>query len=163
VELWESTPGAFTNTAEALHTAHLLLRSSKATRKEVYVITDGLPEAYTDDDGRVRSGNLDVAMDRALTRAVELSTVVPLKFSMVLIRSAHPEYEVAARRLTRTLGGDLVITDPQHLGVELLVRWAGGTETTRRAVPAPGAAPASAAAPARAKERRRKADRRMGG
>ena len=135
LELWECTPGSFTNTAEALHTAHLLLRSSKATRKEVFLITDGLPEAYTDVDGRVRSGQLDRAMDHALARAVELSTVVPLRFSMVLLKSDHPEYELAARRITRTLSGDLIVTDPQHLGVELLVKWAGGTETTRRASP----------------------------
>ena len=159
LELWECSPGSFTNTAEALHTAHLLLRSSRATRKEFYLITDGLPEAYTDETGVVRSGNLDAAMDRALERAVELSTVTPLTFSMILLKSTHPEYEVAARKIAKTLSGDLVITDPQHLGVELLVRWAGGTETTRRNV-APPPPPETAAAP---KARRRKADRRMGG
>ncbi|MCI4317155.1 MAG: hypothetical protein L3J96_01330, partial [Thermoplasmata archaeon] len=133
-------------------------------RKEVYLVTDGLPEAYTDVDGRVRSGNLDVAMDNALARAVELSTVTPLKFSMVLLKSDHPEYEVAARKITRTLSGDLIITDPQHLGVELLVKWAGGTETTRRAPPG-SAAPTSTGpggAPKPPGARRRKADRRMG-
>ncbi|MCI4317154.1 MAG: hypothetical protein L3J96_01325, partial [Thermoplasmata archaeon] len=31
LELWECQPGSFTNTAEALHTAHLLLRASRAT------------------------------------------------------------------------------------------------------------------------------------
>ncbi len=45
LELWECTPGAFTNTAEALHTAHMLLAASRATRKEVYLVTDGLPES----------------------------------------------------------------------------------------------------------------------
>ena len=128
------------------------------------MVTDGLPEAYTDVDGRVRSGNLDTAMDNALARAVELSTVTPLKFSMVLLKSDHPEYEVAARKITRTLSGDLIITDPQHLGVELLVKWAGGAETTRRAPP--GAAPPvrpGGGGPAKPSQgRRRKADRRMG-
>src|SRR5260370_21248012 len=95
LELWETQPGAFTNTADALHTAHLLMRPSKATRKEVYLITDGLPETYTDVDGRVRSGNLDAAMDRALVRAVDLSTVPPVQFSMILLKSQHPDYEIA--------------------------------------------------------------------
>ena len=162
LELWECEPGSFTNTAEAFRTAHLLLRSSKATRKDVYVVTDGLPESYTDPSGRVRSGNLEVAMQAAVARAEELRTVTPLGFSMILLRSEHPEYEVAARELTRILGGSLVITDPAHLGVELLVRWARGTETTHRAPPSatPTAIPTP---PATAGKRKRKADRRMGG
>jgi len=162
LELWECTPGAFTNTAEALHAAHLLLRSSRANRKEVYLITDGLPEAYTDSEGRVRSGNLDAAMDQALLRAVELSTVTPLRFSMVLLKSEHPEYELAARRVTRTLAGELVVTDPQRLGVELLVRWAGGAETTRRATVGAPKRVADTPPATGPKARRRKADRRMG-
>jgi Mg-chelatase subunit ChlD/Skp family chaperone for outer membrane proteins len=160
LELWECTPGAFTNTAEALHTAHVLLAASRATRKEVYLVTDGLPESYTDRDGQVRSGQLEVAMDRAMERARELATVTPLKFSMILLRSDHPEYEAAARPIAQTLSGSLVVTDPERLGVELLVRWAGGAESTRR--PPPGAEGA-ARPPPRPKGRRARADRRMGG
>jgi len=162
LELWECTPGAFTNTAEALRTAHLLLQGSRATRKEVYLITDGLPEAYTDEDGRVRAGQLEVAMDRALERAGELATVKPLKVSILLLRSEHPEYEVAARKLAERLQGELIITDPQHLGVELLVRWIGGVETVQRAPGAPTTPVAVPRAPP-GKGRRRRTDRRMGG
>ncbi len=166
VELWECVPGSFTNTAEALRTAHLLLQSSRANRREVYLITDGLPEAFTDLEGRVHSGNLDAAMDHALARAEELATVTPLKFSMVLLKSAHPEYEAAARAITRVLSGELIVTDPQRLGVELLVRWARGTETTHRASTAGLAPPPPAdrsGTPATGRPRRRRADRRMGG
>ncbi|MCI4335981.1 MAG: VWA domain-containing protein [Thermoplasmata archaeon] len=162
LELWECPPGSFTNTAEALHAAHILLRSSKANRKEVFLLTDGLPESYTDLDGTVKSGQLDRAMDHALARAQELSTVNPLRFTMILLKSDHPEYEIAARRVTRTLGGSLVITDPEHLGVELLVRWAGGTETVRKAEPAEAPGPAPPTVP-RPKSKKRRADRRMGG
>lgn len=164
IELWECKAGAFTNTAEALRTAHLLLRSSRATRRELYLITDGLPEAYTDTEGRVRAGQLDVAMEQALARAREVATVVPLQFTMVLLKSDHPEYEAAARAIARTVGGNLVVTDPGRLGVELLVRWAHGTETERRvAAPAAPVPPVSAAGTGRPRGRRRKADRRMGG
>ncbi len=162
VELWECPAGAFTNTAEALRAAHLLLRASRATRRELYLITDGLPEAYTGDDGRVRSGQLDVAMEHALERARELATISPLRTTMILLKSEHPEYEAAARAIARTIGGDLVVTDPGHLGVELLVRWAHGTETERRLV-APAPAPAVRPSTGGAKGRRRRADRRMGG
>ena len=162
VELWECKAGAFTNTAEAIRTAHLLLRASRASRREVYFITDGLPEAYTDVDGRVRSGALDVAMERTLERARELATVTPLKATVLLLKSEHPEYEAAARSIARTLGGEMVVTEPTRLGVELLVRWAHGTETERRvATPAP---PPPKPRPAGAGSgRRRRADRRMGG
>ena len=164
VELWECSAGAFTNTAEVLRAAHLLLAGSRATRRELYLVTDGLPEAYTDAAGQVRSGQLDVAMERALERARELATVTPLRCTLVLLRSEHPEYETAARAIARTLGGDLVVTDPARLGVELLVRWAHGTETERRIAPearTPPAAPPAATASGRG--RRRRADRRMGG
>jgi Mg-chelatase subunit ChlD len=162
VELWECKAGAFTNTAEALRTVHLLLRASRASRREVYLITDGLPEAYTDADGQVRSGALDVAMERALERARELATVTPLRATVLLLKSEHPEYEAAARAIARTLGGEMVVTEPGHLGVELLVRWAHGTEVECRvAAPAPLRPPPAPAAPGRG--RRRRADRRMGG
>lgn len=164
VELWECPAGAFTNTAEALRAAHLLLRASRATRRELYLITDGLPEAYTDENGRVRSGQLDVAMEHALERARELSTVTSLKSTLLLLKSEHPEYEPAARSIARTLRGEMVITDPAHLGVELLVRWAHGEETERRMAPvAPTTAPPTPPTAARGRGRRRKTDRRMGG
>jgi Mg-chelatase subunit ChlD len=164
VELWECRAGAFTNTAEALRAAHLLLRASRATRKEMYLITDGLPEAYTDEEGRVRSGLLDVAMEHALERARELATVTSLKCTVLLLKSEHPEYEPAARAIARTLRGEMVVTDPTHLGVELLVRWARGEETERRLMPAaPGVPPAAPTAAARGRGRRRARDRRMGG
>ncbi len=163
VELWECKAGSFTNTAEALRAAHLLLVPSRASRREFYLITDGLPEAYTDGEGRVRSGQLDSAMEAALERARELATVSPLRSTVILLKSDHPEYETAARVITRTLGGELVVTEPAHLGVELLVRWAHGTETERRVGRPVVPAPAPGVAAVRPKGRRRRADRRMGG
>jgi Mg-chelatase subunit ChlD len=166
VELWECRPGAFTNTGEALRTAFLLLRASRASRREVYLVTDGLPEAYTDEAGDVRSGNLAAAMESALVHARELATVRPLKFSLVLIRSDHAEYETAAREIARTLEGTMVVTDPNRLGVELLVRWIGRTETVRQPATPPSAPAASATPSGGARKpgaRRRKTDRRMGG
>ena len=166
VELWECAPGSFTNTGAALHLAHLLLRPSRANRKELFLITDGLPESYTDRDGRVRSGNLDAALEDALLRARELAADGPLRFSMILLRSDHSEYEKAARLISRALEGELVVTDPQRLGFELLVRWAGGIETRKapRSAEPPGPGrPTEVPEAAVRGPRRRRADRRMGG
>jgi len=160
VELWETRAGAFTNTAEAIRAAHLLLQASRASRRELYLITDGLPEAYTADDGSVRSGQLDEALEHALARARELATVTPLRSTLVLLKSPHPEYEVAARSIARTLGGELVVTDPGRLGVELLVRWAHGSEVEHRLAPP---APPPPTVPPAGRGRKRRADRRMGG
>lgn len=164
VQLWETPPGSFTNTGEALRTAFLLFRPSRANRKELFLVTDGLPEAYTDPDGRIRSGNLDKAMEYALGRAQELTSVKPFRCTMVLIKSQNPEYEKAARLLTHQLNGELVVTEPQRLGIELLVRWASGKEQTRRAPSEPGQAPlAMTPAPGPKGAKRRRRDRRMGG
>jgi Mg-chelatase subunit ChlD len=162
VELWECKAGAFTNTAEALRAAHMLLRSSRSSRREFFVITDGLPEAYAAEDGQIRAGQLDAAMEHALLRARELATVTPLKATMILLKSEHPEYEPAARSIARTMGGELVVTDPGRLGVELLVRWAHGTEVERKVSSPPLETPRTPTAPPAGRKRRR-ADRRMGG
>ncbi len=143
VALWEAKPGAFTNTGEALRTAHELLRSSRAHRKELYLITDGLPEAYTDDDGQVKSGNLSKALDSALQRATELRTIGPLAATLVLLKSEDPTFERAARSIARVLGGTVVITDPKRLAFELLVRFVG-QQPQERAPPAGPAEPAAA-------------------
>lgn len=165
LQLWECPPGSFTNTGEALRTAFYLLRNSRATRRELFLLTDGLPESYTDADGTVKSGNLDVALANALARAHELAAVQPLRFTLLLLKSEHPEYEKAARLLTRALRGELIVTEPRRLAFEMLVRWAGGAEVTRaprgttsgerEVAPIPASPPSG--------PRRRKADRRMGG
>jgi Mg-chelatase subunit ChlD len=153
VELWECRAGAFTNTAEALRAAHLLLRASRASRRELYLITDGLPEAYTAEDGTVRSGHLDVAMERALERARELATVTPLKSTVILLKSEHPEYEPAARSIARTMGGDLVVTDPVRpagsVGARHRDRAARGERGTPGARPDLGPPPGRRASPTR--------------
>jgi hypothetical protein len=84
-----------------------------------------------------------------------------LKSTLLLLKSDHPEYEVAARQIARTMGGDLLVTDPGRLGIELLVRWARGIEVERRVSAPPTPAP-PAPTPA-GPRRRRRADRRMGG
>jgi Mg-chelatase subunit ChlD len=169
VELWEVDPGSFTNTGEALHIAYELLRSSRATRKELYLITDGLPESYTEPGGVVRSGNLDRALAYATARARELATVQTLVSTLVLLKSDNPTYEKAARTLANVLKGYVVVTDPRRLAFELLVRFSSDRvvetemsdshpETPR----VPVASPAEVMARSGTSRERRKARRQTG-
>ena len=161
VELWEASPGAFTNTGAALQVAFDLLRSSRASRKELYLVTDGLPECYTDSQGVVRSGNLAKAMESALRSAQELRTVSPLETTLVLLKSQNPAYETAAREIAQVLHGTVVITDPGRLAFQLLLRFTGSSVVEKRppaetASPPAGGIPSWAPGPARnARERRR--------
>ena len=166
VELWEAEPGSFTNTGAALQIAYQLLKSSRASRKELYLITDGLPEAYTDPEGAVHSGNLKLAQASALEHARELRRVGPLVSTLVLLKSSDPSYEKAARELAQGLGGSVVITDPNRLAFELLIRFVGGRmeEKAPRGGSEPGAPPSprdadvpSGADTARARRARRRA------
>jgi Mg-chelatase subunit ChlD len=169
VELWEVDPGSFTNTGEALHIAYELLRSSRATRKELYLITDGLPESYTEPGGVIRSGNLDRALAYATARARELATVQTLVSTLVLLKSDNPTYEKAARTLANVLKGYVVVTDPRRLAFELLVRFSSDRvvetemsdshpETPR----VPVASPAEVMARSGTSRERRKARRQTG-
>ena len=165
VSLWEAPPGAFTNTGEALKVAHDLLAGSRASRKELYLITDGLPEAYTDPKGAVHSGNLTLAQASALERARELRRVGPLVSTLVLLKSSDPSYEKAARELAQALGGSVVVTDPRRLAFELLIRFVGGRveeKAPRGNEPSPSSAPRETGPPsgadtARARRARRRA------
>ncbi|EQD54121.1 hypothetical protein B1B_09829, partial [mine drainage metagenome] len=166
VSLWEAPPGAFTNTGEALRVARDLLAGSRASRKELYLITDGLPEAYTDPEGAIHSGNLKLAQASALEHARELRRVGPLVSTLVLLKSSDPSYEKAARELAQGLGGSVVITDPNRLAFELLIRFVGGRmeEKAPRGSSEPGAPPSprdangpSGADTARARRARRRA------
>jgi len=166
LSLWEASPGAFTNTGEALKAARDLLAGSRASRKELYLITDGLPEAYTDRNGVVHSGNLKLAQASALEHARELRRVGPLVSTIVLLKSSDPSYEKAARELAQGLGGSVVITDPRRLAFELLIRFVGGRveEKAPRAAEGPWPAPGTRGADipagadtARARRARRRA------
>src|SRR5438552_2487618 len=60
-DVWETTPRGFTNHGAALRLAREAVRRRRSDRALVYVITDGLPEAYTRDGDDV-AGHPDKAM-----------------------------------------------------------------------------------------------------
>ena len=121
LQAWECTPGGFTNTGEALATAHELLKDSKADYKLIYLITDGLPEAYTDKlTGHPRAGDLDKSLKIAVNEAKKLKKISKIKLTIILLEPEEDVYTEAANTIAQAAGGSVIVTDPKDLATEIL-------------------------------------------
>jgi Mg-chelatase subunit ChlD len=119
---WRSTPSGFTNTGEALLTAHEILKDSYADRKLVYLITDGLPEAFTDPQtGEPRAGDLEKSLKIAVKQAKKFKKYTDLRFTIILLEPKEDVYTSAAETLAQASGGSVIVTDPQELATEMLM------------------------------------------
>jgi Mg-chelatase subunit ChlD len=120
-ELWGSAPSGFTNTGEAIKVARELIRTSRADKKLVYLITDGLPEAYTTKDGQAKAGDRKLSLDYALEQAGQLARVRDQRMIVLLLEPEADIYVEAATQIAKKAAGSLIVTDPQHLAGEMLV------------------------------------------
>ncbi|WP_455392352.1 VWA domain-containing protein [[Eubacterium] cellulosolvens] len=122
LQAWRSTPSGFTNTGEALATANSLMKDSVADRKLIYLITDGLPEAYTDPQtGEPRAGDLEKSLSVAVKEAKKLKKYFTLKFTIILLEPKENVYAEAADTIAKAAGGRVIVTDPQELATEMLM------------------------------------------
>jgi Mg-chelatase subunit ChlD len=122
--VWRCAPGSFTNTGAALRTAASLLSTSRADRKMVYLITDGLPEAYTTKAGRVQAGDLPAAMEDALGAASSLRKVKGVRATTILLESTDARYLEAATKLSDALEGPMFSVEGRRLAREMLSDYA---------------------------------------
>ncbi|UCE74572.1 MAG: VWA domain-containing protein [Methanomassiliicoccales archaeon] len=120
LEVWKSEAKGFTNTGEAIKTARTLLQESSADRKLVYLITDGLPEAYTENE-EVFAGDTDKSLNYAISQAKELSYVQDVHLTMVLLEAKEKIYLDAAQRIVSASNGKAVIVEPQELAAEMIM------------------------------------------
>jgi Mg-chelatase subunit ChlD len=121
---WRSSPSGFTNTAEALSTAHQLIKDSVADRKLIYLITDGLPEAYTDPrSGEPRAGNLEKSLSFAVKAANKFKKIFGLKLTIILLEPKEEVYTEAAGTIAKAAGGSVMVTDPHDLAAEMLMNY----------------------------------------
>jgi Mg-chelatase subunit ChlD len=120
LEVWESEPKGFTNTGEAVKTARTLLSESSADRKLVYLITDGLPEAYTE-DGVVYAGDTTKSLNYAINQARELSFVQGAYFTMILLEPKDKMYIDSAQKIVDAASGKAIVVEPQELAAEMLM------------------------------------------
>ncbi len=122
MEVWSSEPNGFTNTGEALKVAGQLLRDSKTSKKSIYLITDGLPEAYTA-NGREYAGDFEASMEYALNYAEELKKIPTLKFTIILLEVKDQKFIDAAKKISKVLKGNIILTNPKKLASELLIQY----------------------------------------
>ncbi len=123
-ELWASTPSGFTNTGEAIKVSRNLIRTSRADKKLIYLITDGLPEAYTTAEGKSRAGDRKLSLEYALDQASRLSRVRDQRMIVLLLEPETEMYVQAATQIAKKAAGSLIVTDPKHLAGEMLVHYA---------------------------------------
>jgi uncharacterized protein with von Willebrand factor type A (vWA) domain len=118
---WQSSPSGFTNTSEALNTARQLIQRSNADNKIIYLITDGLPEAYSDKlTGKPRAGDLDKSLRFAVSEAKKLKKISSLKLTIILLEPKDALYTDAAKTIAKAASGSVIVTDPKELATEML-------------------------------------------
>lgn len=118
--VWKSEATGFTNTGEAIKIARTLLQESSADRKLVYLITDGLPEAYTE-DGNVYAGDTNKSLTYAVKQAKELGYLHDVHLTMILLEPKEKLYVDAAQKIVSASNGKAVVAEPQELAAEMIM------------------------------------------
>lgn len=131
-ECWEAEPRGFTNTGRALEVAGALLRKSRANRRVLFLVTDGLPEAFTE-EGEDVAGRPEEALRYALRKAQGLRRIPGLDFRIVLLEPEDPMFVTAATKIANQVGGRVIEVEPQDLASSLL-RGFQETQTATTAV-----------------------------
>jgi uncharacterized protein with von Willebrand factor type A (vWA) domain len=124
-EVMSMEPRGFTNFQEALAMARSFLENSRSDRRLLFIITDGLPEAYIGADGEPVAGDLETAMELSLKEMRTFRRLGPMSFITFLLEPEDQTYVQAAHRLAKEGGGSVIIADPVKLGIELLKGYYG--------------------------------------
>lgn len=119
-QCWDAKPSGFTNTGRAIELARAILQASRASRRLLFLVTDGLPEAFTI-EGRDVAGRPEEALAYAVRQAERLRDVKNLAFTLVLLEPKDPLFVKAGERLAQKARGKLVKVTPQELTRSLLV------------------------------------------
>lgn len=133
LDAWSAQPRGFTNTGGALALARELLATSRADRKLLYLITDGLPEAMTLPDGTDIASYPDKCLDYALQQARTLKAIPGLGFAILLLEAQDEMYVKAAQRIADVLDGKVMPTDPRELARKVLVDYDAQRRAARKA------------------------------
>lgn len=136
--VWEAEPRGFTNTGGALRLARDLVKEARSERALVYLVTDGLPEAYTAPEkvpeGESRrpklvdvAGHPDRARKFALEQAGALRDTPGFgSFVCLLLEPEDEMYVKAADDIARELSGRVVKLSPSELAGAMIRAYEGG-------------------------------------
>lgn len=119
-ECWGAEPKGFTNFAAALRDARRLLDAEGADRRIVYLVTDGLPEAFTLPDGTDKADNPSVCLPAALEEARKLRRSGPVHVVVYQLTN-DARFVEAAAKVAKAAGGRVEALDPQDLMRHLVV------------------------------------------
>ncbi|MGQ0534887.1 MAG: VWA domain-containing protein, partial [Methanobacteriota archaeon] len=114
LDAWNARPRGFTNTGAALREARGILERGRADRRLLYVVTDGLPEAYTE-DGEDLAGHPAKALEFALGEARKLRAQPGLVFFQVLLEVKDEQYVKAAEKIANEARGRVLRADAAAL------------------------------------------------
>ncbi len=119
-EVMSMEPRGFTNIQESMALARSLFDASRSERHLLFLITDGLPEAYLSRAGKPVAGDLETSMELALVEVRELGRYRELNFTIFLLEAEDVTFVDAARKIANAGSGKVVIVDPARLGREVL-------------------------------------------
>ena len=119
-EVMEMEPRGFTNLSEGVAIARSLFESSRSDRHILFLITDGLPEAYTPAGKEPIAGDLEEAMHRTLTEVKGLMRIPDLSFNIFLLEPEDEKFVESARRIAREGSGRVMVADPSKLAEKML-------------------------------------------
>ncbi len=120
-ETWNAQMGGFTNHAGALDLAREILSSSPADRRLVYLITDGLPEAYVDEDGQTIVDEPSVCMPPTIEAARRLGALENTRLTILQLETEDELYLDAAREIAAAGGGRMAGLQPADLTEEVVL------------------------------------------
>ena len=134
LDAWRAEPHGFTNTGGALRLAHEILKVSRGDRRLVFLVTDGLPEAYTTPDGVDVAGRPDTCLAYALEQARRLRQLPGVGVTIVLLEPRDPMYVQAAEAIAKEVAGKVLKTDPKDLAKAMLLEYDVLARTKKREI-----------------------------
>ncbi len=127
MDVWNCQPKGFTNIGDAVKVATDLFGASKADQRLFYLVTDGMPEAYTE-KGQVYAGDTDKAMEYTLKQMERLNRVGKVRFILIMLEPEDDTYLDSARKISKKVKGKMVTADPNQLASMMLTDYLGPGE-----------------------------------
>ncbi len=118
---WNAELGGFTNFQAALRMAGKLIELEAADRRLVYLVTDGLPEAYVGPDGDNLVEAPEVCMEHTKREAAELANTAGARLMIIQLEDEDELYIEAAREIAEAADGRVEALDPTHLAEQVLL------------------------------------------